>query len=275
MYDSWYIIYLWYLHPRYIYTCGMYIPGIFIFIPESTYRQAFQNTLHPSYELLGAHQYIPHSTSRPMTGNPINSTTNVLCIGGLGGFPSEVPSGATGCRGIPPCGMLRDPGTSHVGSRGFPRYPGLDLAGYRGIPRYPMGSHMKSLGMSRGGMGIHVQVQREPSVGIPEITWDAMGLGLVIRLGFSQELTGTRRKNKARQVGCRESNAGLHRNSRELVGAIKTTHGTTREPVHPRGNPQTSRTILWYHAGQRVTWDPVVLFGNRSLHGFNGMSCCK
>lgn len=153
MYDSWYIIYLWCIHPRCICTCGMYIPGIFIFIPEGTHPQAFQNTLPPSYELLGAHQYIPHSTSRPMTGNPINSTTNVLCIGGLSGFSSEVPSGATGCRGIPPCGMLRAPGTSHVGSRGFPRYPRLYLVGYRGNTAV---SHGISHGISRdvaGGNG--------------------------------------------------------------------------------------------------------------------------
>lgn len=133
-----------------------------------------------------------------------------------------------------------------VRDRGTVRFS-RELSGSHGKWRGLVGSHMGPRGMPRDPWEFMGTLPRETSMGPHEIP---MGLGS----GFSRDHTGTCGSKK-------------RRNSRDHAG-------TNGKPYHPHvGTCAHIHNALWYyHVGQRVRWDPVVLYGRHSLREFNGMS---
>ena len=153
-----------------------------------------------------------------------------------------------------------------MGSRDIPQDPMWDPKGYRRIPRHPaachnipggisrysMGSYLGSRAMSWDPMGFTRKLPREPCVGAHEILWDAMALGVGLRIeygiGLSRELAGLH--GSLQELGETRGTKKLkrqladHTESTETHSTYVGTRGHANDLVASRG---TTRNLSLIH----------------------------
>lgn len=169
-------------------------------------------------------------------------------------------------------------GFSHVGSgafQGHPRYAsrGMTRLPRRGTSRNVTGSH----GIPRE---FTPKFPRKPSVGIHEIPWDVMGLGIGPGLGFSRALVGSHRKSwelAEKKNRDKLGVAGVSRNQTGTCGARGNSWEQKRQLAS--GIKRETTRVMWEPANiqqycgmtSRGTTRGVRFFkeARHTLHGFN------